>query len=74
MVSEARDEEERRVGDPAPALSIVIAWPRFCISTISVTPGLRACFAYDALATARGTVWSESAETRRRGRSFALFA
>src|SRR5262250_1615861 len=36
--------------------SIVSACPRHCILTISVTPLLRFCFLYDALAIAPGTV------------------
>ena len=39
-------------------LSIVREWPRFLISMISVTPGLRCCFLNDALAIAHDQEWS----------------
>src|SRR6266480_1215500 len=41
-------------------LSIVSACPRFGTLAISVTPSLRRCRLYDALAMAHGTVWSSS--------------
>ena len=43
-------------------LSIVSAWPRLGISTISVTPSLRFCRLNDAFAIAHGTVLSFSPE------------
>ncbi|MDB5944295.1 MAG: hypothetical protein JWQ13_3861 [Ramlibacter sp.] len=43
-------------------LSTVSAWPRFAISTISVTPSLRRWRRNDALAIAQGTVLSFSPE------------
>src|SRR5579859_1770691 len=48
-------------------LSIVKAWPRPLISTISVTPGLRFCRLNEAFAIAHGTVWSFSPEMMSKG-------
>ena len=48
-------------------LSIVSAWPRPLISTISVTPSLSFCCLKDAFAIAHGTVWSISPEMIRSG-------
>ena len=48
-------------------LSIVSAWPRPGISTISVTPLLRFWRLKDALAIAHGTVWSFSPEMMSNG-------
>src|SRR5689334_14324899 len=43
-------------------LSMVSAWPRPLISTISVTPGLSFCCLYAPFAIDHGTVWSFSPE------------
>ena len=48
-------------------LSMVSAWPRPGIWTISVTPSFRFWRLNEALAIAQGTVWSSSPETMRSG-------
>src|SRR4029077_16740712 len=55
--------------------SIVRAWPRFGIFTMSVTAGLRRCRLYAACAIAHGTVWSFSPSMISRGprRGFFVF-
>ena len=54
------------------------ACPRFGTFTISVTPWLRCCFLYEALAIAHGAAWSLSAEMissgPRSGFSLSTFA
>ena len=60
---EALHEGQRGLGDLAPAAVDGRASGRGpAISTISVTPSLRFCFLYEALAMAHGTVWSFSPE------------